>query len=305
MPDVAIATERLTKSYGSARGIVDLSLDVTAREIFGFLGPNGAGKTTTIRTVLDIIRPTSGRARILGMDSHARAVEIHRHVGYLPGEFVAYEHMTGWEYLRYLARLRGGVDRSDTVAIAERLDSDLSRRIGSLSHGNKQKLGLIQALHHHPRVLVLDEPTQGLDPLVQREFHRLIFEHRDEGATVFISSHVLPEIERLCDRVGLIRGGRLIAVEDVGDMRAKALRTLELHFDGPAPKEAFESLPGVRDIEAHGDSLRFTVHGELDRVIKTAARYRVVDLISHEPGLEEIFLTFYGDGPGAEGDQRS
>ncbi|MBI3648248.1 MAG: ABC transporter ATP-binding protein [Actinobacteria bacterium] len=298
----AIAAERLTKSYGRSRGIVDVTFEVLPGEIFGFLGPNGAGKTTTIRTILDLIRPTSGRAAVLGLDSHEHAIEIRRRTGYLPGEFAAYENMNGRDYLGYFAHLRGGVDPERVRLLAERLQSDLDVRISSLSHGNRQKLGLIQAFMHRPSVLVLDEPTQGLDPIMQQEFHRLIFEAREAGTTVFISSHVLPEIERLCDRVGVIREGRLISVEDVGTLKARALRTIELQFDGPAPRGEFEGLPGVRDVEVHGDSLRFTVAGDLDRIVKTAARHRVVDLVSHEPGLEEIFLAFYGpDGGAPEG----
>ena len=292
--DPAVVTDHLTKRYGAARGIEDVSLRVEAGEIFGFLGPNGAGKTTTVRTLLDFIRPTSGRATVLGMDSHADSVEIHRVVGYLPGEFAPYEHLTGRQYLAYFARLRGDVDTDVVDKLAERLSSDLTARISSVSHGNRQKLGLIQAFMHRPRLLVLDEPTLGLDPIVQQEFHAMLFEARAGGTSAFLSSHTLPEVERLCDRVGIIREGRLIAVEDVGELKAKALRTLELHFRRPVPREAFERLPGVRDLELHGDSVRLTLTGGMDAVVKTAARFEVVDVVSHEPGLEEIFLAFYG-----------
>lgn len=293
-----IRTEGLTKSYGPRRGVVDLTFSVAPGEVFGYLGPNGAGKTTTIRTLLDLIRPTSGRAFVFGLDSHRDAVRIHARVGYLPGEFSLYDHMTGAEYLAYLASLRGGVSAERIAELAERLDVDLSAKIRTLSHGNRQKIGLIQAFMHRPELLVLDEPTQGLDPLIQHEFYRLIEETRADGRTVFLSSHVMPEVERVCDRVGIIREGRLVAVEDIGDLRAKELRTLEIHFAAPVPASAFDGVPGVREVEAGGDAVRVTVAGPMDAVIKRIAAFEVVDLTSHEPSLEEIFLTFYGKGEG-------
>ncbi len=293
MADV-IVVEGLTKSYGRQRGVVDLSFGVRPGEVFGYLGPNGAGKTTTIRTLLDLIRPTGGRATVLGMDSRADAIEIHRRVGYLPGEFGLYDHLTGGEYLTFLADLRGGVPSEGIAELAARLDLDLSVRIRALSHGNRQKLGLIQAFMHRPELLILDEPTSGLDPLMQQVFYGILTEARDEGRTVFLSSHVMPEVERVCDRVGIIREGRLVAVEDIGDLRAKEVRTLEVHFDGPVAAGEFRGLPGIRDVHPIGDALRITVAGEMDAVVKRAARHPIVDLKSHEPTLEEIFLTFYG-----------
>jgi ABC-2 type transport system ATP-binding protein len=292
-PDGVIVTEHLTKSYGASRGIVDVSMTIETGEVFGFLGPNGAGKTTTIRTLLDFIRPTSGRATVLGLDTRSASVEIHRRVGYLPGEFAPYEHMTGRDYLAYFAALRGGIDQDLVDVLAERLESDLSAMIARLSHGNKQKLGLIQAFMHRPELLILDEPTQGLDPIMQQRFHSLVLEARASGQTVFLSSHDLPEVERVCDRVGIIRDGSLTTVEDVGSLKARAVRTLEIHFASPVPADAFSALPGVRDVEVHGDVVRCTVAGTMDRVVKAAARFEVVDLLSHEPTLEDIFLTFY------------
>ncbi|MGZ8605738.1 MAG: ABC transporter ATP-binding protein, partial [Actinomycetota bacterium] len=196
----AVAVERLTKSYGGVRGVEDLTFSVAPGEVFGYLGPNGAGKTTTIRTLLDFIRPTSGRASVLGLDARSDSVEIHRRTGYLPGEMALYDRLTGAEYVQHLAALRGGVEWAFVVELAERLACDLSVRIRSLSHGNKQKVALIQAFMHRPELLVLDEPTQGLDPLVQQEFHRIVEDVRRDGRTVFLSSHVMPEVERLCDR---------------------------------------------------------------------------------------------------------
>ena len=295
MADV-IHVEGLTKSYGKQRGVIDLDFAVHPGEIFGYLGPNGAGKTTTIRTLLDFIRPTSGHATVLGHDSHRESVEIHRRVGYLPGEFSLYDHLTGGEYLTYLANLRGGVAGTRISELAERLDLDLTMRIKSLSHGNRQKVGLIQAFMHRPELLILDEPTSGLDPLIQHAVYRLLAETRADGRTVFLSSHVMPEVERVCDRVGIIREGRLVAVEDIGDLRAKEIRTLEIHFDERVGVGEFEGIPGVLEVQPVGDSLRITVSGQMDAVVKHAARFTIVDLKSHEPTLEEIFLTFYGRG---------
>ena len=289
-----ITTSALTKSYGRSRGIVDVTMTIQAGEVFGFLGPNGAGKTTTIRTLLDLIRPTAGSATVLGLDPHRDSVEVHRHVGYLPGEFALYEHLTGTGYLAYFAALRGGVDQDLVDQLAERLQSDLDAKIGSLSHGNRQKLGLIQAFMHRPPLLILDEPTQGLDPIVQQTFHELLLEASEAGQTVFLSSHDLPEVERVCDRVGIIREGHVIAVEDVGELKARAIREIELHFGAPVPADAFSGLPGVHDVEAHGDVIRCSISGSMDALVKAAARFEVIDVASHEPSLEDIFLTFYG-----------
>ena len=291
-----ISVEHLTKSYGSRRGVVDLTFSVPAGQIFGYLGPNGAGKTTTIRTLMDFIRPTSGSAEVFGLDTRADRAEIHRRVGYLPGEMALYDKLTGGELLAHFAALRGGVERSYVAELAERLDCDLSVHIHSLSHGNKQKVGLIQAFMHRPELLVLDEPTQGLDPLVQRTFHELVEEERVEGRTVFLSSHVMPEVERLCDRVAIIREGKLIAVEDVGDLKARAVRTLDIHFARPVDPAPFAMLAGVREVQAHGDTISITVAGPVDAIVKAAARFEVVDISSNEPTLEDIFLAFYGKG---------
>lgn len=289
----AIAVEGLTKSYGRTRGVIELSFSVASGEVFGYLGPNGAGKTTTIRTLLDLIRPTAGTATVFGLDSRRDSIEIHRRTGYLPGEGALYDRLTGGEYLRYLAELRGGVDWKVVVGLAERLDCDLSVRIHALSHGNRQKVSLIQAFMHRPELLVLDEPTQGLDPLVQQEFHQIVEEVRREGRTVFLSSHVMPEVERLCDRVAIIREGRLVAVEDVGDLQERQVRTLEFRFAQPPRPDLFGGSPGVREVTMNGDTIRVTVAGSIDGVVKAAARFEVVDLKSHEPSLEDIFLTYY------------
>jgi len=295
MADVIVA-EGFTKFYGATRGVEDLSFEVHPGEVFGYLGPNGAGKTTTIRTMLDLIRPTDGDIRLFGMRPREDAPAIHARVGYLPGELALYERMTGLEFLEAFGSFRGGVPRSRIGSFAERLSLDLTKRIRSLSHGNKQKVGLVLAFVHEPELLILDEPTQGLDPLMQQEFYAMVDEARARGATVFLSSHVMPEVERVCDRVAIIREGRLATVADIGDLKARAVRHLELHFDGPAPLDAFASLPSVRDAQAHGDTLRLTVHGVVDPVVKEAARHTVVSVASEEPSLEEIFLEIYRDG---------
>jgi ABC-2 type transport system ATP-binding protein len=265
-------------------------------EVFGYLGPNGAGKTTTIRTLLDFIRPTRGRASILGLDSRRDAIAIHRRVGYLPGEFGLYERLTAHEQLTYLASLRGGADEGSIRELAERFDLDLDVRIASLSHGNKQKVGLIQAFVHRPDVLILDEPTQGLDPLMQQGFYRLLDEARERGSTVFLSSHVMPEVEHVCDRVGIIRDGRLAAVEDIDDLKGKALKLVEVRLATPAPAGAFDRVPGVREAIAFGDRVRITMAGPIDPLVKALASHEVLDLQSREPSLEEVFLTFYATG---------
>jgi ABC-2 type transport system ATP-binding protein len=296
MTDTIIHTETLTKFYGKQRGVLGLGIEVQRGEVFGYLGPNGAGKTTTIRTLLDFIRPTRGRAAIFGLDARQESRNIRRRVGYLPGELALYNNLTGAEFLRYMGYLRPGVEWPFAQELAKRLDCNLAQRTRALSHGNKQKIGLIQAFMHKPELLILDEPTTGLDPLMQQEFYRLIAEARANGQTVFISSHILPEVERVCDRVGIIREGRLIAVETVATLKARALRRLEIHFAGPVPQEAFAGLPGVRDLTVVDSVLHCTVVGSLDALVKAAAQFEVVNVISHEPSLEEIFLAYYGGG---------
>jgi ABC-2 type transport system ATP-binding protein len=288
-------TSHLTKFYGKQCGIEDINLEVRKGEVFGYLGPNGAGKTTTIRTLLDFIRPTRGTATIFGFDSRLGSVETRRRIGYLPGELSMYGNLTGDELLHYVASLRGSTDLTYATDLAKRMDCDLTRRLKALSHGNRQKIGLIQAFMHKPQLIILDEPTIGLDPLMQQEFYRLISEARNDGRTVFLSSHILPEVERVCDRVGIIREGRLAAVETVETLKSRALRRLEIHFARAVPPEDFVSVPGVRDVVVRDSILSCIVVGSLDMLIKTAARFEVVNIISHEPSLEEVFLTYYGE----------
>jgi ABC-2 type transport system ATP-binding protein len=295
----AIHTEKLTKSYGSHRGIIDVDLDIAEGEAFGFLGPNGAGKTTMIRTLLDHIRPTSGRAEIFGIDTTADPVAIHRRLGYLPGEFVLYDKLTGGQTIEYFANLRGGVDPAYQADLIERLDVDPSRKFKEYSKGNKQKIGLVVALQHRPELLMLDEPTSGLDPLVQQAFFALIREAKAEGRTVFMSSHILGEVERTCDRVGIIREGRLVRVDRTEALRDMAHHQVELVFAGPVPTETVASLPGVSDVVAEDHILRLRVTGPITPVVKAAAGYDLSDFVSREPTLEETFLAVYGPQEGA------
>ncbi|WP_287152956.1 ABC transporter ATP-binding protein [Candidatus Solincola tengchongensis] len=301
MEKVAILTRGLTKYYGRKRGVEDLDLRVERGEVFGFLGPNGAGKTTTIRLLLDLIRPTRGKAEVLGMDARVRGVEIRKRLGYLPGDLALYDNLTGEELLRYLAGLRGGADWGYVRYLAERLQCDLTLRIKSLSRGNKQKIGIVQAFMHRPELLIMDEPTNGLDPLMQHEFHRLVRETSEAGATFFISSHNLPEVERMCDRVGIIREGRLVAVDEVEALKRKALRRLEIHFASPVPPGDFAAIPGVKDLRVEDRTLTCSLTGSVDALIKAAARFEVLNVVSPEVGLEEIFMHYYREGSGGEG----
>ncbi len=289
-----IQTEKLTKWYGRHRGVLDVDLEIQAGEVFGFLGPNGAGKTTTIRLLLDHIRPTSGRATVFGVETTVDPVAIHRRVGYLPGEFTLYDRLTGGQTVEYFGNLRGGVDRAYQASLIERLDLDPSRRFKEYSKGNKQKVGLVIALQHRPELLVLDEPTAGLDPLVQQTFFAILREAVAEGRTAFLSSHILGEIEKSCDRVAIIRDGRLVKVDSVEALRDLAHHQVELRFAGAVPAADFEALPGVSDVVVDDHVLRLRVAGAITPVVQAAARYELLDFVSREPSLEETFLAQYG-----------
>jgi len=290
-----IETERLTKYYGKIRGVEDLNLSVREGEVFGYLGPNGAGKTTTIRLLLDLIRPTRGTVRLFGQPVRGHAAELKARLGNLPGELSLWDNLTGRELLTFVGSLRGGLDWTWVEELAQRLELDLSRRVRSLSHGNKQKVGLVQAFASKPALVILDEPTLGLDPLIQQEFYSLVDRVKAEGRTVFVSSHILPEVERVCDRVGIIREGRLVAVEQVAELKRKRLRQIEITFGSPTPATEFD-LPGVKEVVQSDSTLRFLVEeapGVLDGVIKRAAQYTVLDIKVAQATLEDIFLAYY------------
>jgi ABC-2 type transport system ATP-binding protein len=288
-----VRTEQLTKSYGPHRGIVDVDLEVNAGEIFGFLGPNGAGKTTTIRVLLDLIRPTSGKAFVFDIESSVNPSAIHKRIGYLPGEFALYDRLTGAQTLEYFGNLRGGVDPLYRAQLVERFELDTSRRYREYSKGNKQKVGLVIALQHRPELLVLDEPTSGLDPLVQQTFFNTVREQVKDGATVFLSSHILSEVEKTCDRVAIIRDGRIIRLDRVDALRDLAHHQVEMQFAGDPPADEFRRLQGVSDVEVVDHTVRLRVLGPITPVVQAAARLGVTDFLSREPSLEETFLAQY------------
>ncbi len=291
----AIACDHLTKDYGSVRAVDDVSFAVEPGEVVGFLGPNGAGKTTTIRILLDLIRPTSGRALVLGASPRGAGAQLRRRVGYLPGDLVMYPKLTGRRFLDLVASLRGvDEDLVNARRLAARLDVDLDRAIGTLSRGNRQKLGVVQAFAHEPDVLVLDEPTTGLDPVVQRVFRSLVREAAERGAAVLLSSHVLGEVQRIADRVAILNRGRLVTVEPVREIEAKALRVVEIRFTDAVPAAAFRGLPGVRSVEVDGDLVRASIAGSADALVKAAARFEVDSIAGHEADLEDVFLAYYG-----------
>ncbi len=295
MTNPIIEIKGLNKSYGGKRGIVDVSLDVAEGEVFGFLGPNGAGKTTTIRLLMALLHADAGSARIAGLDCWRQSVEIKRLIGYVPGEPSLDPNLTGGQILEYYAHLRGGVDKAYLKQLIKRLDLDPNRKFRQYSTGNKRKVVLIQAFMHRPRLLILDEPTSGLDPLNQQEFDAMVREARDEGHTVFLSSHVLSEVEKTCTRVGIIREGRLVKVGDIADLKDIKRYEITISFAQPVPAGAFEKLDGVVEVETlnNGSAVRLAMQGAADAVIKAAAHYPVVSLTSYEPSLEDIFLRFY------------
>ena len=290
----AIRTRGLTKVYrGGTTAVRELDLAVRVGEVFGFLGPNGAGKTTTIRILLDLLRPTAGDAEVLGLDARRAGVEARRRIGYLPGDLALYPKLTAHETLTYLGALRGGVPERAVTVLSERLGLDLDRPVGTLSHGNRQKVGLVQAFMHEPELLVLDEPTGGLDPLLQQEFHRLVEEAAAAGRTVFLSSHVLSEVERVANRVGIIRGGTLVALEEIAALKQRATRRLDVELARPVDVASFAKLPNVREAQAERALLHLVVEGPVDAVVKALAEHEVVSITSHEPDLEEVFLEYY------------
>ncbi len=294
-----IDVQGLTKSYGSKRGITDVSFQVEEGEVFGFLGPNGAGKTTTIRVLMALLRASNGSARIAGLDCWNQSLEVKRLVGYMPGEPAVDPNLTGGQILEYFAHLRGGIDQAYLMQLIQRFDLDTSRKFRQYSTGNKRKVILIQAFMHRPRLLILDEPTSGLDPLNQQEFDRMVKEARDEGRTVFLSSHVLSEVEKTCTRVGIIRDGSLVRIGGVAEVSAIKRYEITITFGDAVPVETFKTLEGVVEVEMlnQGRAVRLAMQGPADAVIKAAARYPVVSLTSHEPSLEDIFLRYYqGNG---------
>ena len=300
--EVVLRTRGLVKVYaagsrlrrgGGVRALDGVDLEVGRGEVFGFLGPNGAGKSTLIRVALDLLRPTDGEVEVLGMTPRAGGPQLRARVGYLPGELVLRGRATAGELLHDLSRLRGGAGRERIAPLAERFGLELDRPIRSLSKGNKQKVGVIQALMHEPELLILDEPTSGLDPLLQRAFLDLVLEARAAGASVFMSSHVLSEVEDVADRVAIIREGRIVDVDDIASLRHRAGQAVQLHFAAPVPAEEFVDVPGVEELVVDGRTVTCRLHGEPDALLKVAARHHVVDWSAQSRELEDLFLDFY------------
>jgi ABC-2 type transport system ATP-binding protein len=290
-----IHIEHLTRSYGRHRGIIDVSLEVQPGEVFGFLGPNGAGKTTTIRLLMGLLRPTSGSASIFGLDCWNDAAAVKAKVGFLPGELHLYEHMTGKEFLDFFAAFRPDDNLRRRRELAERLDLDLSQQVRHLSKGNRQKLAIVQALMHDAPLLILDEPSSGLDPLMQATLIDLLREERDQGKTVFLSSHIMTEVERIANRVGIIRKGRLVAVEEVAHLSALRERRMEIILDGPVAPERFAQIPGVRllSVDESGRHIELAVSGPIKPLLPLLNSAPVADITIGPPDLESVFLHYY------------
>ena len=287
-----ITTSDLTRYYGPIRAIDGVNLEVRQGEVFGFLGPNGAGKTTTIRILLDMVRPTRGSAQVFGLDVRRDSVQIRRRLGNIPGDVALYDTLKGGEVLKLLGSFRGSAGTAHVAELAERLDLDLSRTVRAYSHGMKQKLAIIQAFMHDPELLILDEPTLGLDPIMQREFYRLVLEEKARGKTVFLSSHILPEVERVCDRVGIIRDGNLVAVEEVESLKHKKRRKMELVLK-EEPSAAMLNISGTQLVRRDGRRLDYMVSGDIQALLKEVAKLPVQDIVFPEPTLEEAFMEFY------------
>jgi ABC-2 type transport system ATP-binding protein len=291
--DVVIETGELTKTYGPVRAVAGLNLSVGAAQVFGFLGPNGAGKTTTIRLLLALQRPSSGSSRVFGLDSMSDSLEIHRRVGYLPGDLALYPRLTGAQHIEWFAGARGGANRADVGALVERFGVVTDRPVRDLSSGNRQKIGLVLAFMHRPELLILDEPTSGLDPLLQYEFERLARETVAEGRTVFLSSHDLDEVQRLADRVAIIKSGSLVATDTVDGLRRAAPRRVEVVLPGPAARTGFDSLVGVKVVACHDHRLALEVSGPIAPVLRAVADQDPVDVVIRHADLDELFLDFY------------
>jgi ABC-2 type transport system ATP-binding protein len=295
----ALETWRLSKHYGPIRALVELDVAVRRGEIFGFLGPNGAGKSTLIRILLGFLHASDGRASVLGLDCESQSVAIRARTGYLPGGIALYGSLSGADALAYLSDMQGRppVLRDE---LAERLKlspADLRRRVRDYSRGMRQKLGVIQALQHDPELAILDEPTEGLDPLIQRAFYGILEDRRAAGRTIFFSSHILPEVERVCDRVAIIRAGHLMTVQTMDDLLARRRRRVDLRWRGAAPDLA--GIPGLEDVEVRGERLTATLLGEVAPFVRAVASPALVDLTIEPASLEEAFLEYYADGEDA------
>lgn len=292
----AIQVTGLTRLYRNGRGIRNVNLEVRQGEVFGFLGPNGAGKTTLIRTMLGFMHPQAGQVHMLGIDAVSQSRAVRARVGYLPSDPALYDFLSGQQNLDFALAVRGVKNRSRVKVLADRLDIDLKRRLKTLSRGNKQKVAIISAMAHDPDLIILDEPTSGLDPLVQEIFNSMIREEQARGKTVFMSSHVLSEVESLCDRVGVIRDGQIVTVDQVESLKKQRVKYVSVEFREAAPD--LSEVAGVRDFQVEGRKVRFTFHGGIDPLLGELARRSVIDLNLTDPPLEEVFRAFYEGGGG-------
>lgn len=292
MSEPVIVLNGLTKSYGKFRGIEDLTFTVKQGEIFGFIGPNGAGKSTTIRTLMGLLKPSGGSASIFGLDCSQSASSIAKDVGYLPSENCYYNNLKVKEILQYTAELYGLRDNGRMIELAERLDLDLSRRIGDLSMGNKKKVGIVSALLPQPKLLILDEPTSGLDPLIQQIFYDILREENQKGATIFFSSHVLGEVQKLCGRVAILREGRLVNIQSMKELRERGYKKITLMAKAPIP-ENFFAIPGVANVRQESSSASLMFNGSVSSIMDSLHRLELEDILIEEPSLEEIFLHYY------------
>ncbi len=292
----ALVTSGLSKNFGELAALVDLNLSVEPGVVFGFLGPNGAGKTTAIRVLMDQIRASSGTASILGLDTHRNSVALRHRIGYLPSDLTLYPNMTGTDLVKFFANLRGGVDLHYVRVLRERLDAQMSKKIGDLSSGNRQKIGIIQAFMNKPEFVILDEPSAGLDPLIQRELQGLMRETADLGGTIFLSSHTLSEVQRVADQVGIIRNGKLIALESIASLRAKGIRKIELELASEPAESVFEGIVGIRSLLIEHNRVFISYEGTMETLLSVVmSKCDLLDISTNEADLEEVFLTYYHD----------
>lgn len=292
-PNIVLRLNNVTKSYGKSRGIIDVNLDVLQGEIFGFLGPNGAGKSTAINTILDLLRPNSGNISVLGLDSHHDSVAVLRRIGYLSGDMTTDPGLTGAQYLEFASNLHGNVDVEYVKALIRRLRCETDKKIKSLSRGNRQKIGLVAALMHDPDLLILDEPTSGLDPLIQSEFNEIIRERKNRGKTTFMSSHVLSEVQAVCDRVGFIREGKLIRVSKLDELFHDAPRRVSVRYRSVAPDSQLKKLSGIEKLKSVGNLRQFTYRGDYNELMRVLAIKPIHDIQILEPQLDELFMEYY------------
>ena len=287
-----VKVSNLTKFYGKTKGIEKVSFEIHEGEIYGLMGPNGAGKTTTLRSMLNLISSDSGKTNILGKDVNELSSKEISHISYLPGEFEMYSNLTGKQYLTYISNLRNA-KTNNIHLLSDQLDLDLNKKINALSKGNKQKIGIVQAFMNSPKLAILDEPTSGLDPLKQQEFQNIVKEQNKKGCSVLLSSHILNEIEDLCEKVGIIKDGTLIASEQISALKNKTIKKYEVTFENPPSENKLSEIKGIYDLKIKDEIATFTIKGNIDDMIKTISKFTVINLRILEPDLEEIFLTYY------------